>query len=47
MPKPDLPLTWQDVQAIMEALMTIDAKLQEIKELLLEDNGEEEEEAEF
>ena len=46
MPKPDLPLTWH-VQAIMEALMTIDAKLQEIKELLLEDNGGQEEEADF
>jgi hypothetical protein len=42
-----LPLTWKDVQAMMEALMTILAKLDEIKELLLEDDGEEEEEPDF
>jgi hypothetical protein len=43
-PDADQPLTWKDVQAMMKALMTILAKLDEIKELL-PDDGEEEEEA--
>jgi hypothetical protein len=33
----ELPLTWQDVQAIVESLMRIEAKLQRILAILGDD----------
>jgi hypothetical protein len=38
------PLTWSDVNAIVEALMRIDAKLDEILAILGDDGDEETEE---
>ena len=40
---PELPLTWQDVNSVMEALMRIEGKVNAIHDFLLEeDDGEEE-----
>jgi hypothetical protein len=40
---PELPLTWQDVNALMAALMGIEGEVNAIHDLLLEEfDGEEE-----
>ena len=42
---PELPLTWDDVNALVAALMRIGAQLDEVLAILKEENdGEEEEE---
>jgi hypothetical protein len=44
-PDPDPPLTWDDVNAIIEALMRIGAQLEDVLAILKEErDGEEEEE---
>jgi hypothetical protein len=40
----ETPITREDVNAIMLALMNLGATMEEIRELLLEDDGEDEEE---